>query len=86
MDPDQHSISTALYPVSLTLSFTSFDRDCLGVIGCEWCQAEQVGERDRDGKIDLQPIRQPFCSSQITCFGGVIGAQTPYGERPQGIV
>ena len=56
------------------------------MIGCEWCQAEQVGERDRDGKIDLQPIRQPFCSSQITCFGGVIGAQTPYGERPQGIV
>ena len=56
------------------------------MIGCEWCQAEQDGSRDRDGKIVLHPIPQPFCSSQLTCFGGVVGAQTPYGDRPQGAV
>lgn len=60
--------------------------DCLGVIGCEWCQAEQDGTRDRDGKVVLQPLRQPYCSSQITCFGGVVGAQTPYGDRPQALL
>ena len=64
----------------------SVDRDCLGVIGCEWCQAEQDGTRDSDGKIILQAVRQPFCSSQITCFGGVVGAQTPYGDRLQGMI
>ena len=68
----------------LTFTYVVFDRDCLGVIGCEWCQAEQDGTRDRDGKVILQPLRQPYCSSQIACFGGVVGAQTPYGDRPQG--
>lgn len=44
---------------------------CLGVLGCEWCQI------DTDGRI---PLSAPFCTSQPTCFNGVLGAVTPYGE------
>lgn len=44
---------------------------CLGVLGCEWCQI------DTDGKT---PLPAPFCTSQSTCFNGVLGAVTPYGE------
>ncbi|KAI5643387.1 cache domain-containing protein [Phthorimaea operculella] len=44
---------------------------CLGVLGCEWCQI------DTDGK---SPLSTPFCTSQSTCFNGVLGAVTPYGE------
>ncbi|XP_045532868.1 VWFA and cache domain-containing protein 1 [Pieris brassicae] len=44
---------------------------CLGVLGCEWCQI------DADGR---SPLSTPFCTSQSTCFNGVLGAVTPYGE------
>lgn len=44
---------------------------CLGVMGCEWCQV------DADGRT---PLSAPFCTSQSTCFNGVLGAVTPYGE------
>lgn len=44
---------------------------CLGVLGCEWCQI------DADGRT---PLSAPFCTSQSTCFNGVLGAVTPYGE------
>ncbi|XP_032515223.2 VWFA and cache domain-containing protein CG16868 [Danaus plexippus] len=44
---------------------------CLGVLGCEWCQI------DADGH---SPLATPFCTSQSTCFNGVLGAVTPYGE------
>ncbi|CAG4966688.1 unnamed protein product [Colias eurytheme] len=44
---------------------------CLGVMGCEWCQI------DADGR---SPLMTPFCTSQSTCFNGVLGAVTPYGE------
>ncbi|CAH0714212.1 unnamed protein product, partial [Brenthis ino] len=45
---------------------------CLGVLGCEWCQI------DADGRT---PLSTPFCTSQSTCFNGVLGAVTPYGEE-----
>lgn len=44
---------------------------CLGILGCEWCQI------DADGRT---PLSSPFCTSQSTCFNGVLGAVTPYGE------
>lgn len=48
---------------------------CLGVLGCEWCQI------DTDGSSTLLA---PFCTSQSTCFNGVLGAVTPYGEGTYG--
>lgn len=50
---------------------------CLGVLGCEWCQI------DTDGRTRLST---PFCTSQSTCFSGVLGAVTPYGEGTFGHV
>ncbi|KOB66107.1 Dihydropyridine-sensitive l-type calcium channel [Operophtera brumata] len=50
---------------------------CLGVLGCEWCQI------DADGHT---PLSAPFCTSQSTCFNGVLGAVTPYGEGTFGHV
>lgn len=50
---------------------------CLGVLGCEWCQI------DTDGRT---PLTAPFCTSQSTCFNGVLGAVTPYGEGTFGHV
>ncbi|CAG9785442.1 unnamed protein product [Diatraea saccharalis] len=50
---------------------------CLGVLGCEWCQI------DTDAQT---PLSAPFCTSQSTCFNGVLGAVTPYGEGTFGQV
>lgn len=50
---------------------------CLGVTGCEWCQL------DTDGQT---PLSSSFCSAQSTCFNGVLGAVTPYGESTFGRV
>ncbi|XP_023948374.2 VWFA and cache domain-containing protein CG16868 [Bicyclus anynana] len=50
---------------------------CLGVLGCEWCQI------DADART---PLSTPFCTSQSTCFNGVLGAVTPYGEGTFGHV
>lgn len=50
---------------------------CLGVMGCEWCQLD-TDERS--------PLESPFCSTQSTCFNGVLGAVTPYGEGTFGHV
>lgn len=49
------------------LSFES----CLGIIGCEWCQTDLDGET---------PLRDPFCTPILTCFNGILGSPTPYGE------
>lgn len=45
--------------------------DCLGVLGCEWCQVDVDGE---------SLLTTPFCTSSITCFNGVLGSSDPYGE------
>ncbi|XP_061730052.1 VWFA and cache domain-containing protein CG16868 [Cydia pomonella] len=50
---------------------------CLGVLGCEWCQV------DTDGRSQLST---PYCTSQSSCFNGVLGAVTPYGEGTLGHV
>ncbi|KAH9496303.1 VWFA and cache domain-containing protein 1 [Bulinus truncatus] len=46
--------------------------DCMGVMDCQWCQVQ------KDGKT---PLENPFCGSQRVCFGGVVGAHSPYGDE-----
>ncbi|XP_071850515.1 VWFA and cache domain-containing protein 1-like [Apostichopus japonicus] len=48
---------------------TSWD-SCFGVLNCEWCV---IGS-------DNKALREPYCASQIECFGGVVGAATPYQD------
>ncbi|XP_077284918.1 VWFA and cache domain-containing protein 1 [Arctopsyche grandis] len=53
------------------------ESSCLGVLGCEWCHLDADGE---------SPLGSPFCSAQSACFGGILGAVTPYGEGSMGHV
>lgn len=51
--------------------------DCLGILGCEWCQIE----------IDAETLLSPaFCTHQSVCFGGILGSATPYGDGDLGTV
>ncbi|KAF5272845.1 hypothetical protein FQR65_LT00441 [Abscondita terminalis] len=52
----------------------SYD-SCLGVLGCEWCQFDVDGESS---------LVNPFCTSFSTCFNGVLGSVTPYGDAING--
>ncbi|KAL1022783.1 hypothetical protein UPYG_G00032240 [Umbra pygmaea] len=47
--------------------FTS--SDCFGVLDCEWCMV------DSDLKTHLE---KPYCALQKECFGGIVGAKSPY--------
>lgn len=40
-------------------------------MGCEWCQVDLDGETI---------FSVPFCTQQISCFNGVLGSITPYGD------
>lgn len=44
-------------------------RDCFGVLDCEWCVV------DSDGKTHLD---KSYCAPQKECFGGIVGAKSPY--------
>jgi hypothetical protein len=44
----------------------------LGVLGCEWCQLDSNGETR---------LKKPYCSYQSRCFGGILGAKTPYADE-----
>ena len=46
------------------------ENDCLGVLGCEWCQLDASG-----GELDKK-----FCNYQRECFGGILGFKTPYAD------
>ncbi|XP_001361129.2 VWFA and cache domain-containing protein CG16868 [Drosophila pseudoobscura] len=48
----------------------SSQRECLGVMGCEWCQQD----------VDGNSFSNSFCASQASCFNGVLASLTPYGE------
>lgn len=40
-------------------------------MGCEWCQVD----------VDAETyFALPFCTQQASCFNGVLGAITPYGN------
>ncbi|KAB0801153.1 hypothetical protein PPYR_05507 [Photinus pyralis] len=60
-------------PVSCELQLTY--ESCLGVLGCEWCQLDVDGET---------LLTNPFCTSFTTCFNGVLGSVTPYGDAISG--
>uniref|UniRef100_F7DFT1 Cache domain-containing 1 n=1 Tax=Xenopus tropicalis TaxID=8364 RepID=F7DFT1_XENTR len=44
---------------------------CFGVLDCEWCMV------DSDGKTHLD---KPYCALQKECFGGIVGAKSPYAD------
>lgn len=50
--------------------------DCLGILGCEWCQL------DIDGETNLL---SPFCTHASSCFAGILGSNTPYGDSDIGV-
>lgn len=46
--------------------------ECLGVVDCQWCQVQKDGQT---------PLKTSHCASQRVCFGGVMGAHSPYGDE-----
>uniref|UniRef100_A0A4W3HXJ0 Cache domain containing 1 n=1 Tax=Callorhinchus milii TaxID=7868 RepID=A0A4W3HXJ0_CALMI len=64
------SVSLSLSP-SLPLPVSPFrrGRECIGLLDCEWCMVES------DGKTHLD---EAYCASQKECFGGIVGANSPY--------
>ncbi|XP_054722418.1 VWFA and cache domain-containing protein 1-like, partial [Uloborus diversus] len=46
--------------------------DCFGTLGCEWCQLSSDG---------ITPLQKKFCTDQRKCFGGILGARTPYADE-----
>lgn len=48
--------------------------DCLAVMGCEWCQLD----------LDGNPFSASFCTTQNSCFNGVLSSLTPYGDGDLG--
>lgn len=53
-------------------AFYSFS---VGIMGCEWCQI------DVDGYTYFS---SPFCTHQTSCYNGVLGGITPYGDGDLG--
>jgi len=47
----------------------------MGVVGCSWCELEPDGVTELSG----------FCDIQQVCFGGVLGARTPYNDQVSGM-
>ncbi|XP_071491032.1 VWFA and cache domain-containing protein 1-like [Diadema antillarum] len=45
---------------------------CRGVLDCEWCEYNQDGST---------LLKDPYCATQRECFGGVLGAPTPYQDQ-----
>lgn len=52
-------------------STRKIESDCLGVLGCEWCQLDSSG----------RPLKEKFCNFQRECFGGMLGVRTPYADE-----
>ena len=44
-------------------------------MGCGWCQVDVDGETY---------FTSPFCTHQQSCFNGVLGSITPYGDGDLG--
>ncbi|XP_030874640.1 VWFA and cache domain-containing protein 1 [Leptonychotes weddellii] len=56
-------------PASWNTQHRLSGRDCFGVLDCEWCMV------DSDGKTHLD---KSYCAPQKECFGGIVGAKSPY--------
>ena len=42
------------------------------MLDCEWC------ELDHD---QVTVLEKPFCATQRDCFGGILGASSPYNDQ-----
>ncbi|XP_033636500.1 VWFA and cache domain-containing protein 1-like [Asterias rubens] len=49
--------------------------ECFGVVDCEWCVATTTSQ----GK--LRKLSNPYCATQRECFGGAVGAKSPYYDE-----
>ena len=82
-DPEREKLAVSATPFKVELDQCfkskceerSSELSCMGVVDCQWCQLHQ------DGKT---PLDRPYCSSQRVCFGGVVGAHSPYGDEISG--
>ncbi|XP_015234155.1 PREDICTED: VWFA and cache domain-containing protein 1 [Cyprinodon variegatus] len=69
IDPSLHDTLPQCINTRCSQRFTS--SDCFGVLDCEWCMV------DSDGKTHLD---KPYCALQKECFGGIVGAKSPYAD------
>uniref|UniRef100_A0A1I8F2S4 Ricin B-type lectin domain-containing protein n=1 Tax=Macrostomum lignano TaxID=282301 RepID=A0A1I8F2S4_9PLAT len=51
---------------------------CAGLVGCEWC-SRRLGKGSDNQLLPLSNSGG-YCARQQTCFGGVVGAESPYTE------
>ncbi|XP_005189036.2 VWFA and cache domain-containing protein CG16868 [Musca domestica] len=56
--------------VNINCDMYNTQRECLGVMGCEWCQQD----------LDGNGFAAAFCSAQSTCYNGVLASLSPYGD------
>ncbi|KNC33688.1 VWFA and cache domain-containing protein [Lucilia cuprina] len=56
--------------VNINCDVFGTQRDCLAVMGCEWCQQD----------VDGNGFAAAFCSAQSACFNGVLAGLSPYGD------
>ncbi|XP_073846645.1 VWFA and cache domain-containing protein CG16868 isoform X2 [Musca autumnalis] len=56
--------------VNINCDVYNTQRECLGVMGCEWCQQD----------VDGNGFAAAFCSAQSTCYNGVLASLSPYGD------
>ncbi|XP_031617768.1 VWFA and cache domain-containing protein CG16868 isoform X2 [Contarinia nasturtii] len=61
---------------NFTCEIYSNQLDCLGILGCVWCEID----------IDQTILLSPFCTQQSSCFGGILGSNTPYGDGDIGSI
>ncbi|XP_028260294.1 VWFA and cache domain-containing protein 1 [Parambassis ranga] len=69
IDPSLHDSLPQCINTRCSQRYTS--SDCFGVLDCEWCMV------DSDGKTHLD---KPYCALQKECFGGIVGAKSPYAD------
>ncbi|TMS20038.1 VWFA and cache domain-containing protein 1 [Larimichthys crocea] len=69
IDPALHDTLPQCINTRCSQRYTS--SDCFGVLDCEWCMV------DSDGKTHLD---KPYCALQKECFGGIVGAKSPYAD------
>lgn len=62
--------------VNFTCELYATQLDCLGILGCVWCEID----------IDQTILLSPFCTHQSSCFGGALGSNTPYGDGDIGVI
>ncbi|KAM4547893.1 VWFA and cache domain-containing protein 1 [Odontesthes bonariensis] len=69
IDPSLHDTLPQCINTRCSQRYTS--SDCFGVLDCEWCMV------DSDAKTHLD---KPYCALQKECFGGIVGAKSPYAD------